>query len=464
MSSTTSNQNAYLDANIGRLFAATSLPIICVMGMNGLMTVTDAILLGIYVGSDAVGAIATVFPISLLLIAGATLIGSGMASMLARHLGAKDLANARITFGAGNILALALAILVIAAFMAVGKAVVLLLTNGSPILNPMAYTYIATIVFFYPVQILLSVNCDALRCEGRAGLMALASLFVSLANLVLNYFFIASLELGVAGSAYGTVIAQGLALGVVILFRIFGQIDLRFADAWRGVLFQNMKEMIALGLPQSLGFVGLLLVSTAIMTALQWVSAQSYDVVISAYGIITRIITCAFLPLLGISQSMQAIVGNNVGAGLLPRANRCFRLGVMVSMLYCLAIETMLLVYVKPIGAVFSNDPEVADRFARIVPVMVSMHILSGPLLMIGSYFQAIGDAKRAAILGIAKPYLFTIPLIIILACLMGEKGIWLAMPISECLLLIVSLSVLTLWAKREKVPTVFLQTHKGGL
>ena len=75
---------------------------------------------------------------------------------------------------------------------------------------------------------------------------------------------------------------------------------------------------------------------------------------------------------------------------------------------------------------------------------------MSGPLMMIGGYFQAIGDAGRAAALGLAKPYLFTLPLIALLTAMFGESGLWYAMPMAELLLLALTLLILRQAARRH--------------
>ena len=85
------HSNPFLIAPLGALFARTAAPIVFVMSMNGLLTVMDAVMLGLYAGPEAVAAVTAVFPIFMLLVALATLVGSGMASLLARRLGAGDL-------------------------------------------------------------------------------------------------------------------------------------------------------------------------------------------------------------------------------------------------------------------------------------------------------------------------------------------------------------------------------------
>ncbi|WDZ75199.1 MATE family efflux transporter [Ensifer adhaerens] len=444
MSKDTSKQNAFLTAPLGAVFARTALPIIFVMGMNGLLAVVDAIMLGIYVGADAVGAVTTVFPIFILMVALATLVVSGMASLLARHLGAGRLTEARGVFAGAHMLALLIAALLIVLFAICGERLVLTLANGPGPLAGMAHGYIAILIVCSPIQFLLAVHSDALRSEGRAGLMAGLSLLVSAANLVFNYGLIALLGWGVAGSALATVMAQALALGLIVLFRIVGRTELRLSAIFRHSPLTGWRSMIALGSPQSLGFIGMALVSVTIMAALQkTTAAESYDTTVAAYGIITRIMTFALLPLLGLSQALQAIVGNNIGAGLMDRANRMLCLGLLVALVYCLTIELVLVGFARPVGAAFVDSDAVVADVARIMPVMVAMYVVSGPLILLGSYFQAIGDAGRAAILSLSKPYLFTMPLVAVYASRFGEPGIWFATPTAEALLLVVAMLVL---------------------
>ncbi|MEI2296511.1 MATE family efflux transporter [Ensifer sp. MJa1] len=450
MSEDTARENAFLTAPLGAIFARTALPIIFVMSMSGLLTVVDAIMLGLYVGTDAVGAVTTVFPIFILTVALSTLVAGGMASLLARHLGARRFAEARSIFAGAHLLALAIAAGLILLFAAFGEQLVLTLANGPGPLARMAKGYIAILIVCSPVQLLLAIHSDALRCEGRTGLMAGLSLMVSLANIALNYVLIAPFGMGVAGSAAATVLAQALALALIVLFRLAGRTELRLAAIFRHNPLAGWKGMVALGSPQSLGFLGMALVSVTVMAALQKTATASYDTTVAAYGIITRIMTFALLPLLGLSQAMHAIVGNNIGAGLKDRADRALRFALLLALAYCLAVEVVLAGLARPIAAVFVGDEPVIADVARIMPVMVAMYLVSGPLIVLGSYFQAIGDAGRAAILGLSKPYLFTMPLIALYASRFGERGIWFATPTAEALLLVVAM--LVLWqASRQR-------------
>jgi Na+-driven multidrug efflux pump len=300
----------------------------------------------------------------------------------------------------------------------------------------------------------LSVNSDALRNEGRVGFMAAMSLLVSLANIGFNYVLIAKLGMGVAGSAYGTTLAQGLALIIIITFRVRGDTRLRLTALIKHRLTHSWGRILALGAPQSLNFIGIALGSGAIMAALQMVqngaqATQSYESTVSAYGIITRVLTFGFLPLLGLSHAMQTITGNNHGAGQWQRANDSLKFAIIAAFVYCAAMQTIFTLFAVQIGQAFVDDPGVVAEVARIMPVLIAMFFLAGPLMMIATYFQAIGDAGRAALLGLSKPYLFAIPLTFILAATVGEIGIWISGPLSDVMLLGLCIAVLAATAKR---------------
>ncbi len=324
-----------------------------------------------------------------------------------------------------------------------GRLTVLMAAGGSESLAGMGFEYLRITVFCSPLLFVLSVNSDALRNEGRVAFMAAMSLLVSLANIGFNYVLIAWLDMGVAGSAYGTALAQAMALCIILAFRCLGDTRLRLTTLLRHSLRNSWGGILALGAPQSLNFIGLALGSGAIIAALQWVGPEDYEATVSAYGIVTRLITFAFLPLLGLAHAMQTITGNNFGAGNGRRVGKSLQTAVGTAFLYCLGMQIGLSVFAAPLGAAFVEDPVVISKVARILPVIGAGFFAAGPLMMIAMHFQAIGDAGRAALLGLSKPYLFAIPLTFVLAGTVGERGIWLSAPLAELMLLALTAAVL---------------------
>lgn len=445
-----SPENTFLDGPLGGIYARTALPIIFVMGMNGLLTVADALFLGLFVGPDALAAVTLLFPVYMVFVALATLVAGGMSSLLARRLGARDFVGARAVFAGAHGLALAVSLVLILLVLLMGRPVVMLAAGGAGQVAEQALVYLRIMSFFAPVMFVLSVNSDALRSEGRAGLMAVLSLLVSLSNIGFNAVLIVGLGLGVAGSAWGTVLAQLLALGILVVFRIRGQTVLGLSALAAGGVTRGWGAILALGAPQSLSFIGVALGSAAIVAALRLTGPGDYAGTVSAYGIVTRVMTFTFLPLLGLSQAMQSIIGNNYGSGQLRRTDAGLRMALVLALAYCAAMQAGLSLVAPALGRIFVADPQVVATVGRILPVMVALFALSGPLMMVAAYFQAIGDARRAALLGLAKPYLFSIPLTFGLAMGLGERGIWMAAPLAEALLLSLTALVLLRAAGRR--------------
>lgn len=162
--------------------------------------------------------------------------------------------------------------------------------------------------------------------------------------------------------------------------------------------------------------------------------------------------TFAFLPLLGLAHAMQTITGNNYGAGSFLRSDASLRTALLAAFGYCLALQIGMVVLAAWVGSAFVSDPGVIAEVARILPMISAGFFAAGPLMMIAMHFQAIGDAGRAAILGLSKPYLFAMPLTFVLAGSVGERGIWLTAPLAEAMLLGLTALVLMQLARERSL------------
>ena len=346
----THRTNAYTGNSIPRTFARTALPIILLTSVNGLLTVVDAMFLGAFVGPDALTAVTMAFPLSMLMVALATMISNGMASVLGRLLGADRLGEARGVFVGAHGLSFCVSAIATALFAAFGWRLALSFAMGSTQLAAMAHSFLSITIFTSPLLFLLSVQSDALRTEGRVGFMAVAGLVVTLANIGFNYLLIAPLGFGVAGSAWGTALAQAIALGLVVHYRWTGRarLTLAFPDlaSWR----TGWRQIFALGAPRSLAFIGIAAGAAATILSLRLNGGMHTDELIAAYGVLSRMMTLAYFPLLGMSLALQAMVSNNAGAGLWPRSDATLRLALIWSFAYAAMAEGLLIVFRKDLG------------------------------------------------------------------------------------------------------------------
>ncbi|MCM2395066.1 MATE family efflux transporter [Rhizobium sp. S95] len=432
MSLRQSPENRFLTASPGRIFVSTALPMLAIMVMNGMLGIIDAVFLGHFVGADAMAAVGMAFPVLMLTIALSTLVSGGMSSLLARQLGADDRNAANATFADAHGLALTIASMLIVIFCAGGWNFALRVAGSDGPVAEMVWVFLALTMFGTPIQFLLGVHADAWRNEGRAGLMALMSLGVTLINILLNYILVAVLELGVAGSATGTVLAQALGLVLLAGLRPFLGGMMPLNSLWRNRWTGSWRRIVALGAPVSLSFVGMALSSASVVLALRLAGATDYATTIAAYGIVTRIFGFAFLPIMAIAMAMQSIVGNNVGARLYTRSDAVLRIAAATALLYCLAVEVLLLSKGTVVGAAFVADPDVIGEVGRLLRRMAAVYLFSGPVLVLGLYFQAIGQPARAALLTMVKPLILLPVLVTIAAAMLGADAIWFAYPLAD--------------------------------
>ena len=155
-------------------------------------------------------------------------------------------------------------------------------------------------------------------------------------------------------------------------------------------------------------------------------------------------------------MAFQTIAGNNFGARLAARTDKSIVLALVLALIYCVTVELIFLSSRSVIGYLFVDDSAIASEIARILPLVVLTTFIFGPVMMIGSYFQAIGDAPRAALLGLSRTYLFALPLTLALPFWFGEPGIWYAGILAE--LLVLATTVLVLAHRRR------LSGHRWGL
>lgn len=440
MPSGPATENRFLTVPIGRLFLSNAVPMILVMSMGGLLNLVDAAFLGHYVGAEALTAVSLGFPVVMTTFALSTLVGGGMASLLARQLGATDRGAGGATFSGAHGLAMFISLLFIAIYLAAGRHLVGQLAGAQDDITAMAHLYLLILVLGTPLQFLLGLHADALRVEGRAGTIGLLSIGVTIANIVLNYILIVTFNLGVAGSAWGTVIAQGGGLALMVGLRQRSETLLSLSTLRRHRWYSGWGAIIKLGAPLCLSFFGIALVSATVITALRLTAEAGYADTIAAYGIVTRIVSFAFLPQMAIGLAMQSIVGNNFGAGLYHRSDATLRLALGMVFFYCLAVALCLLATNTSIGGAFAGDPVVVAQVGVILRPMFTLYLFSGPILVLALYFQAVGMPGQTAALTLIKPFLLAPLLVTAMAALAGPDTLWFAFPAADGIMCVIAL------------------------
>lgn len=429
--------NPFLTAPIGVLFLSNALPMAVVMSMGGVLNVVDGIFVGHFLGIGALSAVSLVFPVIMVLSALTALVGGGMSSMMARHLGAGDREAAGHIFAGAHGLVLAISLGLAVVWVVVGTTFVHSMAAGNPAVAGLAKDYLRIMMLGAPVQLLLGLHADALRNEGRAGLIAAHSVAVNLFNMGANWLGIVVLGLGISGSAFGTVVAQvlGLVLMLGIRARSTKLLPLSVLRA-RGWL-KGWSRIVRLGLPLCFSFIGIAAVASVVMLSLRLHAGADYSVLIAAYGVVTRLLSFGFLPQMAFALATQSITGNNAGAGRNERVVAALRLAMGTAFLWCLLVVLIGIFAGTTLGSWFSDDPAVINAVGHILRPLMLFYALSGPVLVLALYFQALGQPRQTAVLTLVKPWLLTPILILLFSGSFGVPGIWLAFPMADAIIVL---------------------------
>ncbi|PIR55139.1 MATE family efflux transporter [Candidatus Peregrinibacteria bacterium CG10_big_fil_rev_8_21_14_0_10_36_19] len=244
---------------------------------------------------------------------------------------------------------------------------------------------------------------------------------------------------GVTGAAIATIFTQGIATLIGMLILLKGSKGIKLV--LRGFRFDKplIKKMFFLGLPSSieqsmkaLGF--------AIMSFLV---ATFGTTIVAAYGIGFRVLSFVIIPAFGLSMATSTLVGQNMGAGKPERAQEIGNKSSLIAFSLLLLVGAIFYIFAQPVSAAFIPGDEAVILEATIfVKFLTAAFAFMGLQLTLNGIFSGSGNTKISMIFSLVSLWIFEFPLSYILSkhTDLGERGIWIAVPIAAFLSASVSL------------------------
>ena len=374
-----------------------------------LYNTADSIIVGKFVGDNALAAVGSAMPILNLLLALFVGIATGAGIVVSQSFGARD--RDGLTKAIGNCIALSFLATIL--IMIIGPLVTmpLLTLLGTPdsIIGWCAQylnIYFLGIVGFFFYNMLSGV----LRGLGDS-ITALAFLLLSAAlNVLLDLWFVRTM--GVAGVALATVIAQGISA-------IFCYVKLaRMTD----IFDLNLKTMklipavagriLRIGIPSGITQA---IMSTAMMAVLNLTNAMG-ETVIACNVIVMRVDGFAMLPNMTFGQAMSVYTGQNVGAGKFDRVHKGVKQGGLIAAAFSAAI-TLILLFLSPIlFGFFTDTPELIELATRMIRIMAVGYICISVTQVLGGVMRGAGDTVTPMWVSFASTILIRVPVAYLLA------------------------------------------------
>lgn len=410
---------------VGRLLWSSCTQTTAAVGVYGVYALTNAWFVGHGVGDTAMAAVNLVAPLLLLLGAISTTVGAGGASLISRALGANDPRGAaRAAGNSFTLFWLSAAATTTLGLLLLDPLLTLLGAEGE--LRASARPYAMVLL----AGALASTGFSSLvRAEGRMGYSTLLWLIPLAVQITLDPLLIFGFDMGVRGAALGTIGGQTVSAAMSLWF-FFLQRERPYRIVARDLLPHGptLRALLAIGLPSFLAGTGVTLLAVLVNATLAGAAGIT---ALAAYAACARLQTFAAMPHTGISQGLQPIVGYNAGSGLTARVLRARNLALLASLLYGLAIATVLALLAGPLVGLFLNDPDTAATARGALRVIALGLAVSGIAPLVAAYFQALGRPAPAYLLTVGTLLLIKVPLIAAFGRL-GTGGVWAALAAGE--------------------------------
>jgi len=385
--------------------------------------------------------VAIVLPIVGIINSFAHMVGIGSASLLSRSLGAKR--YEQVNTIAGN--SFVLITLISFFFATVGiifNEEVLRLFGATDKIVPVAKPY-SQLIFVSMIWFPFCVSSNnLLRAEGNAREAMNALLLGMVVNTVLDYIFIFPLQMGMQGAALATLLGKLANLAYIVYYFNSKKTIIRIKPENLRLKKSIVKEVTGVGMSglgmRSSG-------SIAVITLNHTLGSLGGEIAIAAFAIIYRVTLFIAMPLFGLNQGMQPIVGFNFGAGKLARVKQTIKTGMLYAILFGVFIVGIAELFPKAIFSVFTNDKELIEYGTGAFVTVVSMMWVMGIYTTGTGIHQALGKKTSSFILSIMRWVLLIIPLVLILPKFLipSVDGIWLAFPIADLLAALITLLIL---------------------
>jgi putative MATE family efflux protein len=414
----------------------------------------DTIFVGQWIGSLAIAAVTVVMPITFLMSSLGMAIGVGGGSVLSRALGGGDKEKALITFGNQIMMTILLATIFVLLGLFFSDEMLILFGAKGAIMEP-AKEFFFPILISVPFLALCMMGNNVIRAEGKAKFAMVAMIIPAFFNIALDILFIKVLNLGMFGAALATAISYFTCFLFVLWFFVLKS-ELKLELKHFKFQFPIVKEI------SELSFVtfsrqGVVAILSIILNHSLYNYGGEHSVAI--YGIVSRMLMFALFPILGITQGFLPIAGYNYGAENYERVKETISLSIKYGAILATLIFVLILIFAKPIAAIFSTDPLIIDQTPEALRWVFAASPIIAIQLIGAAYFQAAGKARKALMLTLSKQGFFLIPLVLILPNFLGIFGVWIAFPIADVLS-----TILTGYYLKKEMTTKLSQIKNGIL
>ena len=430
---------------MGRLLVEYALPAIIAMTASSLYNMVDSIFIGQGVGALAISGLAVTFPFMNLSAAFGAAVGVGASSYISVKLGQKDYAKALRVFGNTVTLNVIIGIL----FSTISLLLldpILYFFGASDQTISYAREYMIIILLGNVITHLYFGMNAVLRSASKPRAAMFIIIFTVVLNTLLDPLFIYTFDLGIAGAAYATILAQLLAF--MWQLKLFSD-KREILHLQRGIYKPSLRiirNILAIGMSpffmNACACIIVIFINKNLLT-------YGGDLAVGAYGIANRVAFIFVMVTMGVNQGMQPIAGYNYGAQKFDRLLRVLKLAMISAT--CVTTSGFLVAEFCPrlCVSLFTDDAQLTSLSINGLRILMAAMPIVGYQMVITNFFQSIGMAKISIVLSLSRQLLLLLPLLILLPPYFGIDGVWMSMPVSDTLSALLAFVVMSRYMKK---------------
>lgn len=397
-----------------------------------LYNVADTVIVGKFIGANALAAVGSSFSVMVLLTS--VIIGFCMGSSVVFSLifGAKEIDKLKNCFFTAFIF-----IGIVTVIINVGSVIfideILAFINIPEEIYWDAKTYLQIIFYGISFTYIYNYFSAAMRSIGNSVVPLVFLILSAVINIVLDIIFVVPLKMGIAGAAYATIIAQGFSAIGIALFCMLRVPLIRLKREhlyFNKNIFKKISNYSILSSVQySVMNFGILLIQGLV---------NSFGVsAMAAFAAVVKIESFAYMPVQDFGNAFSTFIAQNMGAGKQKRIYTGIRSAVKIITIYCVIISALILLSAKPLMYIFinKNETEILTIGVQYLSIVAGFYCLIGYLFMFYGLFRGIGKPGVSIILTVVSLGIRVILAYILSAVnWIGIVGIWWSIPIGWAL------------------------------
>lgn len=417
----------------GLLFSF-SIPAIISCLVNSVYNIVDQIFIGQGVGYLGNAATTIAFPLMTIIMAFATLIGSGGSAYAALRLGEGRKREALLTLNNLLVIAIGLGILLAATGLIFLKPI-LTLFGATETTMPYAIDYTSIVLMGVPFSVISIALSNMARTDGHPRMSMYGILIGAALNTVLDPIYIFVLDWGVKGAAIATITAQFVST-VVLCYYFLRKGNMRFTRRYMKPVGRVWYKIFSLGISSGITSLVACIMQVVMNNSLVYYGNQTEitgDVALSAMGIVMKIAMILASVCIGFGIGAQPILGFNLGAKKYARVRHTYLLAVSIATGSILIGWAVCQLAPHLVLSLFGKENQTFTDFAvRCLRIYLGGIFCAGFQIVSTNYFQATGQPLKASLLSMLRQLILLIPLLLILPLFFGLNGLLYAGPCAD--------------------------------